>query len=141
MSKYSSGELNNELLGLENIDTSSSKDSHYKTLFDSMSELVEIIELIYDENDHPIDFYIRDANKAFVKFFASTKDKLINKKMSTVVNVIEKSLLIYFANVDKTGKPVTFKNYGFVFDKYLAIDSCIFSLLGKEFYLIVKTYI
>jgi PAS domain S-box-containing protein len=122
MSKYSSGELNNELLGLENIDTSSSKDSHYKTLFDSMSELVEIIELIYDENDHPIDFYIRDANKAFVKFFASTKDKLINKKMSALVNVIEKSLLISFANVDKTGKPVTLKNYDFAFDKHYFVN-------------------
>ena len=108
---------------LKNIDKSSSKDNQYQTIFDSMSEIVMVIELIYDENDQAIDSCIRNVNTSFAKLFNKNKEELINKKMSSIANIIEDYWLTSFANVDKTGKPVSFKNYGGEFDKYYFVNA------------------
>jgi signal transduction histidine kinase/CheY-like chemotaxis protein len=108
---------------LKNIDKNSSNDNEYQTIFDSMSEIVMVIELIYDENDQAIDSCIRNVNTSFAKLLNKTKEQLINKKMSSIVDIIEDYWLIYFANVDKTGKPVSFKNYGGEFDKYYFVNA------------------
>ncbi len=87
-------------------------------LFDSMTEMVYVIELIYDEHDQPIDFYIRDINVSFAKFLCKTKDELINKKISSIIGNVEDYWLTAFASVDKTGKQISFEDYGVEFDKY-----------------------
>jgi len=92
-------------------------------LFDSMTEMVETIELIYDKHGKPIDFYIREMNLSFVKFLGKTKDQIINKKASSIIGTIEEHWLTSFANVDKTGIPTSFENYGVEFDKYYYVTA------------------
>ena len=87
-------------------------------LFNSMTEMVETIELIYDKHGKPIDFYIREMNLSFVKFLGKTKDQIINKKASSIIGTIEEHWLTSFANVDKTGTSSSFEDYGVEFDKY-----------------------
>ena len=94
------------------------KDNQYKMLFDSMTELVQTIELTYNKEGRPLDYYIRDINTSFASFLGKTKDELINKKISSVVNNIEESWLNTFAKVENTGKAISFEDYASDFNKY-----------------------
>jgi PAS domain S-box-containing protein len=122
MSTNSNEALNNKLLKPENSSVEPSKEHQYKTLYDTMSEMVEVIELIYDDQQQPIDFYIRDVNISFAKLLGKTKEELINQKVTAVVGIIEDYWLTSFASVDKTGKPSSFKSYGAEFDKYYFVS-------------------
>ncbi len=99
------------------------KEKEYKMLFDSMTEMVGIIELIYDKQGQPIDFYYRDVNQSFANLHGKPKDQLINKKASSVVGTIEAYWLTSFAGVDKTGTATNFENYGVEFDKYYSVSA------------------
>ena len=46
-------------LNIANKELIIAKENQYKMLFDSMTEMVQIIELIYDDQGKPIDCYIR----------------------------------------------------------------------------------
>jgi PAS domain S-box-containing protein len=94
------------------------KDNQYKMLFDSMTELVQTIELTYNKEGRPLDYYIRDVNTSFASFLGKTKDELINKKISSVINKIEKSWLNTFAEVENTGTATSFEDYTPDFNKY-----------------------
>jgi PAS domain S-box-containing protein len=122
MGKSSYEELEKELKELKNSDIRPLKEDHYENFFDNMSEMVEVIELIYDKNNQPIDFYIRAINTSFANFLGKTKKQLVNKKVSSVVDKIEENWFTSFAKVDKTGKPLRFKNYGAAFDKYYFVS-------------------
>jgi PAS domain S-box-containing protein len=100
-----------------------SDENHYEALYDSMSEMVEVIELIYNEKQQPVDFYIRNVNISFAKLLNKTKEELINKKITAVVGIIEDYWLSSFASVDKTGKPLSFKSYGAELDKYYFVSA------------------
>ncbi|MGK0427576.1 MAG: PAS domain S-box-containing protein [Ulvibacter sp.] len=100
-----------------------SKDDQYRELFDSMTLMVGIIELIYNENDKAIDFYMRAINISITKVLGKTNEHLIDKKISSVFSVIEDDWFNHFANVDKTGRSHTFKKYGAAFDKYYLVTA------------------
>jgi signal transduction histidine kinase len=123
MSKLSYKELEKELIALKKIHIEASKNQEYEIFFDNMAEMVEVIELIYNKNDQPIDFYIRDINLSFAKFLGKPKEQLINKKGSSVIGKIEADWLSSVASVDKTGKQISFKNYSTEFDKYYYVTS------------------
>jgi len=103
---------------IKKIDIESTKEEQYKMLFDDMTEMIEIIELIYNKSAQPIDFYIRDINTSFAKFLNKPKEQLIHKKMSSISSHLEDNLLTSFARVDKTGKSTSFKNYAAKNDKH-----------------------
>jgi PAS domain S-box-containing protein len=105
-----------KLLGA--LDTGSSNNLHYYSFFDSMSNSVEIIELIYDDHGQAVDYYIRDVNQAFAKVFNKTKEALIDQKITSLVDVLEDQYLNLYAAVDITGKSTSFKRYVAQFDEY-----------------------
>ena len=110
-------------LNIANKELIIAKENQYKMLFDSMTEMVQIIELIYDDQGKPIDCYIREINHSFAKFLGKTKDQLINKKVSSIFNTLEKNWLKIFASVDKSGEQSSFESYGFEFDKHYFVTA------------------
>jgi hypothetical protein len=72
-----------------NTDMKPSENEHYKSLLDSILEIVSIIALIYNKKGKPIDFYTRDLNLPFAKLFNKTKQELLNKKRTSVIAVGE----------------------------------------------------
>ncbi|WP_415370802.1 PAS domain S-box protein [Patiriisocius sp. Uisw_047] len=127
MSKPSYKELEKELVALKKNVIASSQELIYKKFFDNMADMVDVIELIYDKNGQPIDFYIRVINIAFANFFGKTQEQLINKKISSIVDVIEDHWFASFANVDKTGEEIRFKSYGAAYDKFYHVTAWKFS--------------
>jgi signal transduction histidine kinase len=104
------------------IELQKTKENKYEKLFDSMAEMVETIELIYDSKGKPIDFYIREANQSFANFLGKKKNEIIDKKASSIIGIIEDYWLTAFASVDKTGASIKFENYGVEFDKYYSVS-------------------
>lgn len=99
------------------------KEEKYKMLFDSMQDMVQTIELIYNEQGEPEDYYIREINYAAVKFLGKTKEELINKRLLDFKYYIEPYWLSTFAQVQKTGKPTTYENYAVQFNKYFMVTA------------------
>lgn len=123
MSNNLNEKVKKEFSELKNNALTSSKEDPYREIFNSMSEMVEVIELIYDENDKPKDLLIIDVNISFAKHLKKTKNQLINKKMSSVVGTLEDYWLKSFANVDQTGQPISFKNYEAEFKRYYFVSA------------------
>ncbi|AFU68391.1 bacteriophytochrome-like histidine kinase sensor with PAS domains [Psychroflexus torquis ATCC 700755] len=123
MSKPSYKELEMELIALKENAIVSSKELSYKEFFDNMADMVNVIELIYDTDGQPIDFYNRATNICFSKFFGKTQEQLVNKKISSIVDVIEDNWFTSFASVDKTGEEIRFKSYGAAYDKFYRVTA------------------
>jgi len=108
---------------LKKTNIESSPDNHYKLLFDAMTEMVTVLEIIYDKEGKPLDSYIRDVNISFAKLFNKTKEELIDKKITELADIIENYWLPYFVSVDKTGKAIQFKSYGAEFEKHYFVSA------------------
>lgn len=124
-SKLADQQLEKRITELEKglFDSENNKSVEFQTLFDSMTEMLQVLELIYDEHGRPVDFYIRDTNLSFTKMVGKSKSQLINKKSSEIFSVIEDSWLTSLASVDKTGLAISFENYGAEFDKYYFVNA------------------
>jgi PAS domain S-box-containing protein len=80
----------------------------YRTLFDSMDEGYCIIEVIFDENDRPIDYRFTEVNSAFER--QSGMHDVTGKRMLEFVSDIEGHWLENYGRVAKTGQPIRFAN-------------------------------
>jgi len=137
MPKLSYQDLENELIKVkkEYSESAKKKELEYRALFDSIPNLVDTIELIYNENLEPIDWYIRDINEAFAKFLGKTREELIDAKLTSIIGKIESYWLTAISSVQETGKPISFSNYGAEFDKYYHVTAWKIStkLIGLTF--------
>jgi two-component system CheB/CheR fusion protein len=98
-------------------------ENRYRSLFNSMSEMFQIIELIYDKEGVAIDYYYRDVNPAFAQLVGKSRDQLIDKRAKSVFGIVEDHWLVAYSTVEKTGEPVSLENYGAEFDKYFRINA------------------
>jgi PAS domain S-box-containing protein len=99
------------------------KENQYKMLFDSMTEMVETIELITDKKGNSIDYYIRDINTSFARYLGKTKEELINKKASSIIGAITTNWLHLFKKVERTGVPDNYEDYIEKFEGYFYITA------------------
>jgi PAS domain S-box-containing protein len=83
-------------------------ETKYRTLFDSMDEGYCIIEMIFDENDRPIDYRFVEVNSAFER--QSGMHEVTGKRMLEFVSDIESHWLENYGRVAKTGEPIRFAN-------------------------------
>ena len=83
-------------------------EEKYRTLFDSMDEGYCIIEVIFDENDHPVDYLFAEVNSAFER--QSGMHDVTGKRMLEFVSHIESHWLENYGRVAKTGDPIRFAN-------------------------------
>ncbi len=98
-------------------------EHHYRQLFTSMTEMFEILELIYDNNGKVIDYYFREVNPAVEKVVGKSKEELIDKRGKDIFNIIENYWLEFYDRVSKTGKPEHFENYRSGLDKYYSVTA------------------
>ncbi len=97
-------------------------EHHYRQLFTSMTEMFQIIELVYDENDKVVDYYYREVNPAFEKIIGRSKDEIIGNRGRKIFSIIEDYWLELYEKVAKTGVPGQLENYDAEHDKYFLVD-------------------
>jgi PAS domain S-box-containing protein len=105
-------------------------EEKYRTLFSSMEEGFEIVEVIFDENMGPVDFRILEVNPVHEKL-TGLRD-VVGKRLSEAVEEISdvsRTCIQNFGMVALTGQPVSFviesKQVGRWFSVYACrIDTC-----------------
>jgi PAS domain S-box-containing protein len=93
-------------------------ERQYSELFNSMNEMFQVLELIYDDNGKIVDYYYRDVNPAFEQLTGKTREQIIDKKVKDIFGIVEDYWLEAYDKALKTGKPIDFVNYGAELDKY-----------------------
>ncbi|HEX6983225.1 MAG TPA: PAS domain-containing protein [Balneolaceae bacterium] len=83
-------------------------EEKYRALFDSMDEGYCIIEMIFDDNDKPVDYRFVEVNDAFEQ--QSGMSNVTGKRMLEFVSDIEEHWLENYGQVALTGEPIRFLN-------------------------------
>jgi len=96
-------------------------EKKYREIFNSMDEMFHIIELIYDNNGKPIDYYYREVNPAFERLVGKTREQLVDKRAKDLFYVVENYWIEIFDKVAITGTSTNFENYGAELNKWYKI--------------------
>jgi PAS domain S-box-containing protein len=96
-------------------------EQRYHQLFTSMTEMFQIIELIYDKDGKAVDYYYCDVNPAFEQLVGKTREQLVDKRVKEVFGIVEDHWIAVYDEVAKTGKSTHYENYGVELDKYYEI--------------------
>lgn len=96
-------------------------ERQYEELFNSMIEMFQVIQLVYDEDGNAIDYVYLEVNSAFEQLVNKKKEELIGKRAKGLFGVVEDHWIKTYERVEKTGKPEKFENYGAELDRYYQI--------------------
>lgn len=83
-------------------------EARYRTLFDSMDEGYCIIEMMFDENDSPLDYRFLEINPSFEKQ-TGLRDA-IGKRMRELAPKHEEHWFEIYGRIAVTGEPIRFQN-------------------------------
>lgn len=95
--------------------------SRYHKIFNTMDEMFQLLELIYDEDGKVIDYIYLDVNPAFERLTGRTKEQLVGHRVKDIFGVVEDHWLEVYDRAVKTGETQHFENYGAELDKYYEI--------------------
>jgi PAS domain S-box-containing protein len=113
-------------------------EERYRTLFSSLIEGFCIIEVLFDENDRPIDFRFLETNSAF-----ETQTGLLNvqgKRMRELAPEHEAHWFELYGKVALTGEPARFVNEAKALNRWYDVsayrvdgaDSCKIAILFND---------
>ncbi len=97
-------------------------EEKFRSLYESMLELVALHELITDADGNPIDYRILDCNPAFTRITGIPRAQAIGARASQVYHMPEPPYLATYAQVARTGVPTHFETYFAPMDKHFNIS-------------------
>ena len=104
-------------------DGAEKNEAKFRSLFNSMQEGVYLHEIIYDENNKPLNYKILEVNKISEKYLNIGCEYAIGKLATELYGLTEAPFLEVYANVAETGIPVSFEQYFEPMDKYFQISA------------------
>jgi len=111
-------------------------EAKLNTLFTSMSEMMVMNELVFDENGKPVNYRITDCNKAFTKITGITRKNAMGRLSTEVYRTATPPYLKEFTGVALTGEPQHYESYFQPLDKSLSIS--VISLGNNHFATVTK---
>ncbi|MCK5742401.1 MAG: PAS domain-containing protein, partial [Chlorobi bacterium] len=101
----------------------------YRQLYSEMNEGLALHEMIYDDDNNPVDFTMEDVNRAYEEALGIKKKHIVGKLASEVYGRTSPFLEIA-DEVLRTGVSQTYEHYAHELDKHLLI-SCYSPAEGK----------
>ncbi|MDR3652988.1 MAG: PAS domain S-box protein [Paludibacter sp.] len=92
------------------------------SFFSSMNEMVAIHELVFDNENKPLDYRIIDCNDAFTKITGIKKENAVGKLATEVYKTESAPYLTEYSNVGMTGEPYEFNSFFAPMDKHFLIS-------------------
>ncbi len=92
-------------------------------LFNSMTEMVAIHELVFDENDKAINYRIIDCNEAYSRITGIPHDYAVGKIATELYNSEEPPYFDIYSNVVVTGVPTEFEIFYPAMEKHFRISA------------------
>ncbi|MBU0946078.1 MAG: DUF3365 domain-containing protein [Proteobacteria bacterium] len=125
---HMSKKLRNHVDNLEQIVTERTSDlkasnHQYKSLFNGMINGFSLHEIIFDNDNQPIDCKFLAVNPIFEKITGLKAEDLIGKTALGVLPGTEKSWIDTYGKVALSGDSVCFENYSVELDKYFFISA------------------
>ena len=99
--------LHEHLLGSE--DAAAAKEEHFRALFESIDDGVSILQILFDEKDHAIDYRFLAVNRAH-HAVSGLGTEVVGKRMSELQLDIDSSLMRRLGTVALTGESVRFED-------------------------------
>ncbi len=93
-----------------------------RTLFGSMTEMVVLHELVFDENNEAINYRILDCNETFTKITGILKEEAIGNLATEVYKTGTPPYLEEYIRVSITKEPLEYSTYYKPMDKYFIIS-------------------
>ena len=93
------------------IETIHEFDATYRGLFDSLDEAIQVCELVFDDEGHPVDNIILDVNPAYEQQTSLKRDEVIGRHIKDILPVVEQVWLERYGEVVREGKSMHFEEY------------------------------
>jgi PAS domain S-box-containing protein len=97
-------------------------EERYRTLFESIDDGFCIIEMLFDENDRPIDYRFLEINPAFEK--QSGLVQAVGKTARQLVPELEDHWIEIYGQVALTGESVRFENGSEAMNRWFDLYAC-----------------
>ncbi len=122
-----------EVVGLEGflIDTTETRrfelalcesEAKFRSLFNSMSELAVLHEIVRDPSGRAVDYRIIDCNQAFTQITGLVREQVVGSLASQAFGVAEPPYLEIYARCAETGEPTAFETHFQPMGKYFHIS-------------------
>ncbi len=98
-------------------------ETKLSTLFASMTEMVVMHELIFDENGNAVNYLITDCNAAFTTITGIERQHAVGKLATDVYDTVNAPYLEQYAHVALTGESKEFNSYFAPMDKHFLISA------------------
>lgn len=86
-------------------------ERRFRTLFETMSEIVALHELVYDSAGKPVDYRIIDCNSSFSAGMGIPRERALGALASKLYGTGQAPYLIEYARVALSGQALTFESY------------------------------
>jgi PAS domain S-box-containing protein len=83
-------------------------EEKFRSIFVSMTEIVVLHELVFDEDDRPVNYRILDCNPAFTRIIGIRREDAVGRLATDVYGSDTAPYLDVYARVALTGDPFTF---------------------------------
>ena len=106
-------------------------DYRYRMLFENMNVSFALHEVIYDDNDNPVDYRFLDMNPMFLDNLGCTDSAIRGHTAKELFPNTEQYWIDAFGEVAKTGESVAFQNYSSELDQWF--NTFVFSPQRNQF--------
>lgn len=97
-------------------------EAKLNSLFDSMSEMVVLHELVFNEHGEPVNYRITECNKAFVEITGISQDAAIGRLATEVYGIEQPPFLDVYAKVALSGIRAHHETFYPPMDKHFSIS-------------------
>ncbi|MDP2303168.1 MAG: ATP-binding protein [Ignavibacteria bacterium] len=104
------------------ITSEKKQQEKFRALFDAMTEMVVLHEIVFDDNNEPINYRIIDCNTAFSRITGIGRETVKGKLATEVYQTNKAPYIEEYAKVGITGKPYEFYTYYPAMDKHFMIS-------------------
>jgi len=94
-------------------------EEKFRLLFENMTSGFQLNELLFDENNNPVDFRFLDGNKLIYDFTGFTLDEVKGKTFKQLYPNNDFEIAKKYLNVGVTGKPLDFEYFSKIFNKHI----------------------
>ncbi|HTY47394.1 MAG TPA: PAS domain S-box protein [Methanomassiliicoccales archaeon] len=96
-------------------------EAKYRSLFENMSEMFELVEPIHDESGKAIDFRYIEVNKAAENYLRMPREEIEGKLAGSLFAIVDDRWVEALDRVVRTGKPVRMENHSEEQDQYFEV--------------------
>ena len=105
--------------------------SQYSEIFNSITQGIQICELVFDEKGQPVDNIILDVNPAYEKHSGLRREQVVGKRIKEILSGVEQAPLDRYAEVVGKKKSLHFEEYNASLDMWFEVFAS--PLEGNEF--------